>query len=237
MHDNYSPPPPTHQPGTSNEFDTFGRAWTLLKPDLATWAVAYAFYAFVMFLSNRFDNLWMEVTHPNLAVDLFLTFCGYAVSSFVVNYVMCGLYRMGINHVRRGRPELNDLFSVSDVIPAIFISALLLPIAIVFGLLFCIVPGILIAGVTLFVQPLIVDKRMGFLKALAASYTALSPDFLAAGFFVVRLVIFTLAGVLACLVGLLVTGPLGILATAVLYEEYFGEKPNLEPLAPFEPAA
>jgi len=222
MHDNYSPPTP--QPGAAREFDTFGRAWDILKPHLATWVVAYAFYLFIFFLSNRFDNLWAEVTHPNLAVDLFLTFCGYAVSSFVVSFITCGLYRMGINHVKHGQPNLNDLFSVSDVIPAIFLSGLLLPLAIVFGFVFCIVPGIMIAGVTLFVNLLIVDKRMGFFEALRASYAALSHDFLAASFFVVRVIIFTLAGALACLVGLLVTGPLGILATALLYQQFFGDE-------------
>ena len=229
MHNNYSPPPP--QPGTAHEFDTFGRAWTILKPHLSTWAVAYAFYLFVVLLSNMFDKLWEKSLHPNLAIDLLLTFFGYCISSFAVNYVMCGLYRMGINHVKHGQPDLNDLFSVHDVLPAVFLSAILVPIAIVFGLVCCIVPGILIAGVTLFVLPLIVDRRMDFFKAVGPSYTALSPDILAASFFVVRLVIFTLAGVLACGVGLLVTGPLGILATALLYREYFGDGQNPEPLA------
>lgn len=230
MPDNYSPAPPAQQPVAGREFDTFGHAWTMLKPHIPIWAAAYAVYVFVVILSNRFDTLWEKVSHPNAVVNAFLFFCGYAISSFVVNFMICGLYRMAINHVRRGTPDINDLFSVADVIPAIFLSGLLLPVAIVFGLLLCIIPGILIAGITLFTLPLIVDKNMGFFRALAASYKALGNDILAAGFFVVRVVIFTFAGILACGVGVLVTGPLGILATALLYEEYFGKKPDTNPI-------
>lgn len=223
MHDPSSPQPPYNQPVAAANFDTFGRAWTMLKPHIPTWAAAYAVYVLVVILSNRFDALWEKVSHPNAVVNAFLFFCGFAISTFVVNFMMCGLYRMAINHVKRGHPDINDLFSIADVIPAIFIASLILPFAIVFGLFMCIIPGFIIAGVTLFTQPLIVDKKMGFFQALRASCATLNSHLFDASFFVVRLVIFTLAGALACLVGVLVTGPLGILATALLYQQFFGD--------------
>ena len=126
------------------------------------------------------------------------------------------MIRMAVNQVRGRPPKLEDLFSVTDVWFDLVLGSALL------GLLLGIGsgplrPGLIVAGLLMFMYPLIVDGRLPATGAMIQSFEALRSQWLLA--IVVHLAIFFVL----CLarIFLVVGGPLYALSIAVLYRDLF----------------
>jgi hypothetical protein len=218
-------------------FDVIGRAWAILKPSLGVWVVAFIIYVVII---GGFSMLVGAVTGsaarptftpsaggvpgavpvlptPNYPVMIVAQLIQFVVSQFLIG----GLYRMAINQVRSGQLNLGDMFSVTDVLPALLGAAILTGLATVIGFLLCIIPGLLLTGLLMFTIPLVVDARLGATEAMSASWNALKDQMLMAVLFLIVIGLLAGAGVLLCFVGVLVTGPLAILALALLYRDFF----------------
>ena len=229
----YPPPIPAPDSPTTNNFipppgparvnlDVVGRAWEVLKSNLGLWVAAFLIYLVITFgISMLFSMLSGNDSRstPNMPIMLI----GNLIQFVIGQLLMGGLYRMAINQVRGGTPEFSDLFSVTDVLPALLIAAILTSLATFAGFLFCIIPGLLIASLLMFTIPLVVDKRMDAITAMTASIDALKPQMGMALVFTLVIGILAGAGALLCGVGLLITGPLALLSIALLYRDFFPE--------------
>lgn len=226
----YVPPPtsgavPPQGPPQVN-FDVISHAWETLKPNLGIWVGAYLIYFIIclaayLIIAQLTGSGFTPDPTPNIA----LMIGGQFIYVTITVFLMGGLYRLAINQVRTGVANFGDMFSVVDVLPSLIATSILMIIAIGIGTLFCFIPGILIAGLLLFALPLVVDKRMGAIDAMKTSIEALkSQMWMAVAFSIVVLGLLSSVGMVLCCVGVLITGPLSILATAILYRDFFPER-------------
>lgn len=229
----YSPSQPSRGPQIS--FDSISEAWKYLQPNLGPWIGATLIYAVV---TGVFSALSPKDSagQPEIGAAYWML----SLLSFVSGqFLLGGLMRMAIHTVRTGRAEFGLLFSTFDVLPALLIAGILTPIASAIGFLLCIVPGLLLLGLFLFVNPLIVDQKKGAIEAISTSFNALKSQMWMALLYVIVLGLVLLAGLIACGVGILVTLPLILLAIAVTYRDFFltGAPPTAQPFVPIAPIA
>ena len=120
------------------------------------------------------------------------------------------------------KAELGDLFKGFDYFVAAFVAALLIGLFVSVGVIFCIIPGLVIAGALKFTYLFILDKKMEFWPAIEASHNVVKNDYFGFTMFILVLGLINLLGCLACIVGLLVTVPLSIAAITIAYQEVVG---------------
>lgn len=223
--------------GPEISFDSIGQAWKLLQPNLGTWIGAFVVYVVITGIFNMMQGA-ISPKDANGAPQIGPLYFLFSLIGFVVGqFLLGGLMRMAIATVRTGRAEFGQMFSAGDVIPNLIGAGILTTIATVIGFFLCVVPGLLLSGLFMFVTPLIVDKRMGAIEAITGSLNALKPQMWMALLFVIVLGLVAGAGVLACGVGVLVTAPLALIALAITYNNFFGGgqtsiQPPMPPSAP-----
>lgn len=133
-------------------------------------------------------------------------------------YLNAGVLKIIIKDVNGEEPELFDMFTAQDVYINFLIAGILYGLAVGFGVLLFIVPGIIFAIMWQFYKFGVVDKKLGPVEALRYSgdltkgyrWTILGID--------IVLILVNLAGALALGIGLLFTVPLTMIAEAVMYK-------------------
>jgi uncharacterized membrane protein len=138
-----------------------------------------------------------------------------------------GLYRASLAVVRGQTPEVGMLFE-TDGLGSFIVAAILYGLMVFFGLIFCIIPGIILAIMFMFYGYLIVeDPTLGPTDALSKAQQLTKGRL--GELFVFGLALFgiNLVGALICGVGLLFTYGITAIAVAYAYRTLNGE-----PVAP-----
>ncbi len=133
-------------------------------------------------------------------------------------YLNAGVLKIIIKDINGEEPELFDMFTAQDVYINFLIAGILYGLAVGFGVLLFIVPGIIFAIMWQFYKFGVVDKKLGPVEVLRYSgdltkgyrWTILGID--------IVLILVNLAGALALGIGLLFTIPLTMIAEAVMYK-------------------
>lgn len=125
-----------------------------------------------------------------------------------------GQYRMALKQMRGEPIAVGDLFSVTDIIGPIAITALLIGLFIMLGAVACIVGAYVVAGLIMLALPLVIDRRVQPIEAIKQSYEALKGEWLMAT--VYYFVVAFIAGILGP-----ITLPLLPIGVALLYREVF----------------
>ena len=225
-------------------FDLIGRAWELTRQSWGIWALAVfivgalpyfvgASFGFVYGLVSGDANA--DPSHPSggfILLQLVSALVGGALGAFFA----AGLFRMAFKQLRGESPDLGTLFSGGDIFLPVWGATILMGLGIFAGSLLLIIPGLLLAALWCFTVPLIVDKRMGVIEAMQASFNALRPQMWSALGFLIVAGLFSALGVLVFIIGVFFTAPIQYLAVALLYRSFFPEAesaPRLEmPLPP-----
>jgi len=177
-----------------------GRAWELIKGDF--WLLVGA--AFVgQLIAGSLGIISLIIGGPMLGG-------------------LCALYLKKI----RGQPaQFGDAFigfSVAFVplMLAHIVSRLLTGV----GLLLCLIPGIYFGVCWVFTIPLVIDKKLDFWPAMELSRKVVSKHWWMLFGLLIVLFLLTLAGLLACCVGVIVTGAIAAVAEMYAYEDIFGAR-------------
>jgi uncharacterized membrane protein len=120
------------------------------------------------------------------------------------------------------RAEIGELFKGFDFFLPAFVAALLISIFVCFGALLCIIPGLVVASMYKFTYLFIFDKRMDFWPAMQASHDVVKNDYFGFTIFLLAMAGINILGFLACIVGLLVTIPVSVVAITIAYQELVG---------------
>lgn len=136
-----------------------------------------------------------------------------------------GIVRMIIRRIRENKSaEIGDIFSAMNQFGVLFLTTLVLGILIFLGFALCIVPGILLATIWMYVLVFIVDKRLSMGEAMSKSKELVTR----VGFgmhLVVLLILGVIAGVLSVTyIGGLVVSPFFIVVVCVMYFMFTGEE-------------
>jgi uncharacterized membrane protein len=157
---------------------------------------------------------------PALMIPLYLIIC--LIIFFGSAYLMGGAYRSAFKQLRGERIKLRDLFSGGDCWLRVLGAMLLVGILTTIGFLLFIIPGFIVAGMFFFTLPLIVERDLGVIEAMRASYEVTRHSLLMFTLFALVIPLLASLGGCACYVGLLVTYPLLFTITAVAYRDCFG---------------
>lgn len=122
-----------------------------------------------------------------------------------------------------GKPlQFGDFFKGFNYFLPLFLAGLATGILVSLGFALLILPGIYLAVCYLFVTLLIIDHRMEFWDAMETSRKIVSKNWFAVFGFAFALFAVNLLGMLALVVGLLVTIPVTSCAAAIVYREIIG---------------
>jgi uncharacterized membrane protein len=140
--------------------------------------------------------------------------------SFIVSLAVSAFFTAGVAKfslkVARGEPySFGDVFSGGPYVLSVFVAHLITVFAVSIGLVFLIVPGVILALGLCMSVPLIVDRNLGPIEALTESWKITDGN--RANLFILWLigVALAIAGLCACGVGILLVAPL--LGIAYLY--------------------
>jgi uncharacterized membrane protein len=175
-----------------------GQGWELVKDDLGTFVLM---------------TIVMSVV--NGVVPLLLQGATTAGFQGACKKKLCGQ-----------KPQLGDLFDGFQVFGATLVAHIVISILTFIGVLFLIIPGLVVAAMYIFTFLFIIDKRMDFSAAMRASHAVVKQDYVGYTLFIIVLGLLNFAGVLCLLVGLLVTIPITFAAISVAYRDAVGFEPR-----------
>jgi uncharacterized membrane protein len=149
--------------------------------------------------------------------------------------VLLGLAAVGLRRRQEDRIEVADFFEgFRYFVPALLAGILTLFFSL-FGLIFLIVPGIVIFSMHLFTFHFIFDEGKDFWDAMDASRKMVARDYFGFALFAVLILLINLLGFAFLFVGAILTVPVTSLAITTAYLECAEGAPALRPAPPSEP--
>jgi hypothetical protein len=180
-----------------------GRAWDLMQKDF-----------------------WPIVGVNALVWLLIVAASGAYVGLIVTGPFLGGLYYFFLRKVRNKPAKLEDAFAgFSMAFVQLMLAYLVSTVLMGVGLMLCIIPGIYLWVAWTFALFLVIDKKLEFWPALELSRKVVHSQFWSIFGLVLLFLLLNLAGLIACVVGLLVTLPLTTLALIYAYEDIFSARP------------
>ncbi len=167
-------------------------------------------------------NLVMEdwVTYGLMGLVMFLV--SNAVPLILVGPMAAGLHLVFVKRLSGGKPEIADLFLGFNFFVPTMVAGILIAVFAGLATLLCIIPGLVVAAMYMFSYLFVVDKRMDFWPAMQASHAVVRQDYFGFSIFLLALVGINILGFLCCLVGLLITMPVGYAAITIAYRDLVG---------------
>jgi uncharacterized membrane protein len=190
----------TVKPAQANVGSWFSRAWQIVSADLTT----FVFLALI-----------------------YVAIIGVASSTVIGGFLVDGPLTVGffiiIFNKFRGKPiNIGDIAKGFDYFVAAMLSSILISVFAAIGFVFCIIPGIIISALYVLTPAFIAEKNLDFWEAMETARKTASAHVFELSIFILLIFMVNLAGLLACVVGLLVTIPLTFVATAIAYDDLVG---------------
>lgn len=233
----------------SESFTLFGRAWGVwllqgllfhvlpllpVLPGLALCAATLV-RVFAQFFSSGGPSAEFPQPTGELLVGAGVLAAGALVSVLLIVYLLAGMTRTAAKQLRGEPISVGDLFTAGDVLLPDFGAYLVINLALSLGFSFFFIPGLLLAGIWLFVHPLIVERRLAFTEAFRESTAATRPHLATFILWTVLMYLVYSAGSVIAVIGVVASLPLAILMWVVSYRDTFG-LPGAVPAAVFRPA-
>lgn len=180
-----------------------------------------------------------ELVRDNMAVFVGATLLAWliAVAVPVIGWLigpvlMGGLDYMYIRRIRGEAVQVGDVFAGFNVaLLNLVLAGVVKWVITSVGFLLCLLPGIYLAVGYVFALALIMDKKMEFWPAMEVSRQVVHRHWWSMFALLIVLVIIVCLGVLACIVGVLITAPIAAASLMVVYEDLFGQiaQPTAQP--------
>ncbi len=152
----------------------------------------------------------------------------FVIGVLVQAYIMGGIVLFALRVARGDKPEFGVVFSGGRFFLPLFGATLLYQFAGGVGFALCIVPGLIVFAGWAAYSAFIVDKNMGAMDSLGASWAATAPYRMNIIIYFILVFFVFVAGLLACGIGaLLVSFPVVTIGNAYLYLKLIGEQPRL----------
>jgi uncharacterized membrane protein len=148
---------------------------------------------------------------------------GELVYLVVASFFVAGLSRFALK-VARGEPySFNDLFSGAPIYVSVVVANVIVVAAVSIGLFFLVIPGVIVALGLSMALPLIVDRGIGPVEALSASWKLSEGH--KGNLFIFALLVSAMlfAGLCACFVGILLVFPIALIGQMYIYLKLTGQ--------------
>jgi uncharacterized membrane protein len=130
---------------------------------------------------------------------------------------------------RGEKVTIGQFFGGGRFLGKMIVGQICLGIALTIGFILCIVPGYIVMLGTIFWGFFVVDRNMGGLDALKASWELTKGHKLNVFVLVILEGLVIIAGYLACGIGFFVAAPVCAVANAYVYMKLNGQQPQLPP--------
>jgi len=232
------PPPPQGPPpgyaggpggGAPQELrvgDAISYGWNKFRANWAVWVlvslVFFLIQAALNGISNGFDYSSTDAWNDNgytLATGLSILGVIVGILSTIVSWLMqAAQTRGGLQETTGNKPSFGDFFRWGDRAGAVILTLLLLAVLTFVGIILCVLPAIVFTFFAWYTLWFVLDQGLNPWDALQASFRLvgnnLGPVFLLA----LALIGINIIGLCLCFVGLLVTVPVTLIATAYSFK-------------------
>lgn len=211
--------------GYSTDISSYlGRGWELLQQNIG----GFIGFVVILFLINVAFAVLSGVLDPG-SLDASSDQSPSGVSSLlsIANSILsiplnAGFYVVALKLAKRRPTTFSDFFRGFNYFVQLLLASIVMAILIAIGFILLIIPGIYLAVAYGFTVPLIIERKMDFWQAMETSRKVITKRWFS--FFGLGLLVFLInvAGVLPCLLGLLITIPLTYCAYVAAYEDVLG---------------
>jgi len=211
--------------------DCMSRGWELVKKNFWPVVGVNALVLTIIGAINQVVGLFtrpivneMIYQHQFSADGILILMLASILATPVYMILMAGLMKYFLKLIRSEQPSVSDAFSgFGPMTVQLILLGLVLNVLVLVGYALCVIPGIYLQVAWLFAITLVIDRRMNFWDAMELSRKMVCKHWwIVFGFFIVYSLV-VVSGVIACLVGILVTMPIGIAAMLYAYETIFGK--------------
>lgn len=215
-------------------FETLGEAWGLFQKQMAPWlaAGAIAMVALLAFLGISGAMFVLPQIaassggkEPNIGVVLggmVTTILSMTIVLVLLGGVInAGFFRMALKQVRGETISVADFFDIRESFLPLLGMTLLVGMATSAASGLCYVPGLLLGGLWMLASPLIIERRMGAIEAMSASWRALQSELVMAACYYLVISLIASLGATVLLIGMVVTMPVFYLGIALVYKDFF----------------
>jgi len=177
------------------------------------------------------SNLGLVIGSGLLAVIIMIginvvPILGWIASFFIDPPLVAGLYLILLKRLRGQEAAVGDIFApFSGQVLTLALASIVTGILVTLGMMALLLPGIYLAVAYLFTVPLIADKKLEFWTAMELSRKVVTKHWFSALGLILVAALIAAAGILAIVVGLIITAPIAGAAIAVAYEDLFGDQP------------
>jgi uncharacterized membrane protein len=208
-------PDATHDPTTG----AVSQAWDLFKTAPAELVGMFLIIDLLGLPTTIYQNAVAPGLDPEAALSVGLAVQGFQTILGLLQTVLgAGTIVYWLKLIRRQDARFSDLFAGFRHFLPIVVTTLLTGLGIALGTLLLVVPGVILMLGWLFVVHVIVDKNLGYIDAIKASWRLTHGHKLSIFVLTIVLTGVVLLGVLACCVGVLVAAPVAAGAVAVVYD-------------------
>lgn len=212
----------------SEAWQMFTRQWsTWVLMMLVLYLIVIAVYAPFMFITAALapapppdGEIVLSPVFPAGALIMFPVL--YLALFTVIAWLSGGVYHAGFKQLRGEPISVSDLFAGGPYFARMLGAIVLIAVLASIGMLLCIVPGLIVYGLTLLTFPMIVAGGKGTIDAIKSSIEVTKGNWLMFTLFAIVLYVVAGLGALACGVGILATMPLLFLSQVLAYRDCVG---------------
>jgi hypothetical protein len=175
---------------------------------------------FGLFTRPAIDAMIAE--HRVTPAGVLIIFFATILSGPVYAIFTAGMFKYYLTLIRGESAGMGDAFSgFGRSTGQLVLLSLVMNFLMLIGYAFCLIPGIYLAVAWFFSIPLVIDKQMGFWEAMELSRKMVGKHWFLVFAFLLVYGLLSMAGIIACCIGIFVTLPIGIAALMYAYETIF----------------
>lgn len=146
-----------------------------------------------------------------------------SVAAGIIGPALTAGYYIGARKLdTTGQLEIADFFKSFDFIIQLFLCSLIGGLLTLLGFVLLIIPGIWFGVAIMFIYQLVVFAKLDFWAAIQMSVKIISKNWFSFFGFLIVIFLINLLGIIALLVGLLITMPLSYLSVYMAYKQVIG---------------
>jgi len=209
--------------------DCISRSWELVKTHFWPVVGITTLIMLIVVAVNQFFGLFTRpainsiiLQHQISPGQILVLVLVTVASGPIYTIFMAGLFRYYLKLIRGESAGVGDAFSgFGSSIGQLVLLSLVLNVLTLIGYLLCLVPGIYLAVAWFFSIPLVIDRQMNFWEAMELSRKMVNKHWFLVFAFLLVYGLLSMAGLIACCVGIFVTLAIGLVALMYAYETIF----------------
>jgi hypothetical protein len=194
------------QPGPVNLGKWLSEGWQMVESDMGFFLLLGFIYAGILAL----------VSTSSVGIGYFI----------IDGPLRIGFFYILFRKMRGEHVEIGQISKGFEFFMAALLSSIVTTLFVGLGLIFCILPGIILMALYMFTAPFILEQNLDFWQAMEASRKLVNEHLFELVLFVIIQGIILFIGLLLCVIGLFIAIPLCLAATAAAYRDLVGlQKP------------